>query len=73
VLASTGFDYWESGEDFLGGPSLFHNFVQYQSLVLEELRRLADRHGFTVIDASRSVGEVFEQLVAEIRGVIQDM
>jgi dTMP kinase len=73
VLASAGFDYWESGEDFLGGASLFENFVQYQNLVLAEFRRLADHHGFTVIDASRGVSEVFEALVSEIQDVIRDM
>jgi dTMP kinase len=73
VLASQRLDYWESGEDFLGGTSLFENYVQYQTLVLGEFRRLADRHGFTVIDASRPVGEVFEQLVIEIQDVIRDM
>jgi dTMP kinase len=73
VLASTGFDYWESGEDFLSGADFFHNFVQYQTQVLEEFRRLAPHHGFHVIDAGRSVGEVFTDVLREVQQVIQDM
>jgi len=73
VLASTGFDFWESGEDFLNGPDYFQNFVQYQSQVLQELRRLASNHQFTVIDARRSVGEVFTDLLREVQDAIRDM
>src|SRR5215471_13662157 len=31
VLASTGFDYWESGRDYLPGQDVFSSFVEYQS------------------------------------------
>jgi dTMP kinase len=73
VLIRSGFDFWEAGEDFLSRPSLFDNFVQYQTMVLEEFRRMAERHDFTVIDASRGMTEVYADLVAEVQAVIQDL
>jgi hypothetical protein len=39
VLATSGFDYWESGQDFLRGHDMFQNFVTYQRLLLAEFRR----------------------------------
>src|SRR5688572_29399628 len=39
VLSSTGFDFWESGQDYLPGPDLYHNFVEYQTQLLAEFRR----------------------------------
>ena len=34
ALASTGFDYWESGQDFLPGEDVYQDFVQYQTALL---------------------------------------
>lgn len=73
VLSTTGFDYWESGQDFLRGGSVYQNFVRYQRLLLEEFRRLAERHGFTVIDARRGVAEIFRSLRTELEPVVRSM
>jgi dTMP kinase len=73
VLGSTGFDYWESGLDYLPGPDVYGNFVEHQSRLLAEFRRLAVEHAFTTIDARRSVPEVFRSLCEIIEPVVQDM
>lgn len=73
VVSSTGFDYWESGQDFLPAQGVYENFVQYQRRVLEEFRRLADRYDFIVVDARGSVADVFRDLQVEVEKVVRDM
>ncbi len=73
VLARGGFDYWESGQDFLRGPGLYETFVEYQSVLLDEYRRLADKHHFSVVDARGSVADVFDALRVEVGAVVEDM
>ena len=72
-VAATGFDYWESGQDFLPGSDVYDNFVRYQHELLQEFRHLADRFGFHVVDARGSVGEIFRALRAEIEAVVRTM
>lgn len=73
VVAGRGFDYWESGGDFLRGAGIYENFVQYQNALTGEFLRLADRYGFTVIDARPSVADVFRVLRDEVATVVQDL
>jgi dTMP kinase len=73
VLGSTGLDYWESGDDFLAGPDLYHNFVEYQTRLLVEFRRLADLHGFQTVDARGTVSEVFQAMVEQVSGVVREL
>jgi dTMP kinase len=73
VLTSTGFDYWESGQDYLPGQDVFNSFVAYQSDVLVELRRLADEHHFVTVDARGTIHDVFRQLCAVIEPVLAGM
>lgn len=73
VLARGGFDYWESGHDHFGGDDVYASFVSYQSELLEEFRRLAEKHAFTTVDARGSVAEVFQSLRDEIAGAVRGM
>jgi dTMP kinase len=73
VLASTGFDYWESGQDYLPGQDVFHSFVEYQTHVLGEFRRLARQHNFVTVDARGSINDIFRDLCAAIEPVISGM
>ncbi|MBD3161982.1 MAG: thymidylate kinase [Candidatus Eisenbacteria bacterium] len=73
VIHDTGFDYWESGRDFLETGSVYQSFVEYQNRLLAEFRRLADRHDFTVIDARGDVGATFEAVSREVEQVISSM
>ena len=62
VLQSTGFDYWESGMDLHMGEDMYDSFVRYQKWLLAEFDKMVDVYGFQVIDASRTIEEVFEDL-----------
>jgi dTMP kinase len=73
VLSSTGFDYWESGQDYLASPDVYHNFVEHQTRLLAEFRRLAQEHAFTTVDARAPIPEVFRALCEVIEPVVQDM
>jgi dTMP kinase len=73
VLATSGFDYWESGQDFLRGHDMFQNFVTYQRLLLAEFRRLADRYGFAVVDARGSAPDIFRAVKEEVAEVVRGM
>ncbi|MCX6023734.1 MAG: thymidylate kinase, partial [Chloroflexi bacterium] len=73
VISSTGFDYWESGQDFLRGPDVYENFVEYQTRLLAEFRRLGTRYDFRVIDGRKGVAGVFADLRREVEGVISGM
>ena len=73
VLSTTGFDYWESGQDYLPSPDVYHNFVEHQTRLLAEFRRLAIEHSFTTVDARGSIADVFNALCGVIEPVVQDM
>jgi len=73
VLVTQGFDYWESGQDFLRGHDMFQNFVTYQRLLLAEFRRLADRYEFAVVDARGTAAEIFRALKEEVGEVVRGM
>jgi dTMP kinase len=73
VLKGRGFDYWESGLDYLRGPDLFHNFVRYQTTLLQEFRDLAARDDLIVVDARGSVADVFRALQDQVERVIETM
>ncbi len=62
VLQGTGFDYWESGMDLHLGEDMYDSFVAYQSRLLSEFDKMVESYGFEVIDASRSIEEVFDDL-----------
>ena len=73
VLSVRQLDHWESGEDFLRGPDLYENFIQYQSALIDEFRELAKEHQFVTVDGRGSVGDVFEALQAEVRKALEGM
>lgn len=74
VLAEQGgFDYWESGMDFLKGRDLFRSYVRYQTRILAQFEAIAQEFGFRRIDANRSVREVFTELRREVGAVVTPM
>jgi len=73
VLASgRGFDYWESGMDLGLGNDYYDSFIAYQKLLLKEFDRMTGEYGFSVIDASRPVRRVANELRRRISKVIDD-
>lgn len=74
VLADQGgFDYWESGMDFLKGRDLFRNYVRYQTRLLSQFEAIAQEFGLRKIDANRSVREVFADLRREVSAIVTPM
>ena len=73
VLASSGFDYWESGADNLRGPDLYECFVTYQTALLHQFEDMVGEFHFTPIDATKSIRQVFRRLQAEVQNVVADM
>lgn len=72
VLASGGFDYWESGADYRTGD-LYDCFMQHQTAVLQQFEQLSGEYGFTVVDASRSIEETFQTLQEHVSALIGDI
>jgi len=73
VLMKTGFDYWESGLDYLSEPDVYRSFVRYQTALLEEYLRLAERHLFTVVDARGGISDVFRVVRDEVDRAVASM
>jgi dTMP kinase len=73
VLNVRGFDYWESGVDFLSGRDYYDSFTQYQSLLLAQFDAIADEFNFVRVDANGSILDVFRVLRDEIRELIKGM
>ena len=73
VLNARGFDYWESGMDFLQGRDFYESFVEYQTRLLAQFDAIADEFNFVRIDANRSIREVFQSLQVEIKELIKGM
>jgi dTMP kinase len=66
MVHGRGFDYWESGMDVRSADNLYDSFVVYQTRLIEQFDRMAEEYGFVVVDATRSIEEVFQDLQREI-------
>jgi dTMP kinase len=71
VLATGGFDYWESGMDLPMGEDLYESFVNYQRRIIEELDTLAREYRFETLDATLSVDEVAEDLETRVSRLLE--
>jgi dTMP kinase len=61
-IVPRGFDYWESGMDMRLGDDLYESFMRYQALILAQFDAMAQRYHFHIIDASRPIAEVNDDL-----------
>src|SRR5579872_2922370 len=66
VLQRGGFNHWESGMDMHFGEDLFESFVNYQSRLLKQFDDMAQEYNFQVLDASRPVEQIAEQLKQKV-------
>ena len=73
VLNARGFDYWESGMDFLPHWDYYEAFVEYQTRLLAQFETMAEQYDFRRVDARRNIREVFQSLTLEIEQVLSDM
>jgi len=70
VLQKGGFDYWESGMDLHLGDDMYESFVAYQNRMMAQFDKMVEDYGFTVVDASRSIDEVFADLKGQVAEVL---
>lgn len=70
VVFSTGFDYWESGMDLHPSEDMYDSFKKYQTALLAQFDTLAEEYRFEVVDATREIPAVFEELQAGIARVL---
>jgi dTMP kinase len=73
VLNTRGFNYWESGMDFLRKRDYHDSYVEYQSRLLTQFDRMSGEYNFHLIDATRSVHQVFVDLKNGISRLIKGM
>lgn len=66
VVHRGGFNYWESGMDIRCADNLYDSFCIYQTRLIQQFDLMAEEYGFTTIDASRSVQDVFKDLQKHI-------
>ncbi|HYN86187.1 MAG TPA: thymidylate kinase [Pyrinomonadaceae bacterium] len=71
LAAGRSFDFWESGMDLNLGPDFHDSFIAYQTLLLKEFDRMSDEYGFHVVNASRSIRRVQEDLRRAVEAVIE--
>jgi dTMP kinase len=73
VVASRGFDYWESGMDYLGYSDYYESYLDHQTRMLRTLDDLANEYDFQTIDAERPIEAVFDDLCEAVQCLIQDL
>lgn len=73
VLNARGFNYWESGMDFLHKRGYYGNYVEYQSRMIDQFDAMAFEFDFHLVDATRSVHDVFTDLKKGIHKLIRGM
>jgi dTMP kinase len=64
-------DFWESGMDLGLSRDMFDSFLQYQSRMASQFQRLQATYGFRMIDANRSIDEVYNELRRDIDEVMK--
>jgi len=73
VLNARGFNYWESGMDFMRRRDYYDSYVEYQSRIIAQFDAMSGEFGFHLIDATRNVHEIFLDLKKSIHRLVKDM
>ena len=73
VLAARGFDFWESGMDYLGYADYYASYIEHQNRMRQSLDEMSTEYGFETIDASQPIDQVFAELKAAVQEVIGDL
>jgi dTMP kinase len=71
VLATGGFDYWESGMDIPMGADLYESFVNYQGKLIAQLDVLANDYAFETIDATQPVADIHQYLAGRVTALLE--
>jgi dTMP kinase len=73
VLNARGFNYWESGMDFLQKSDYYDSYVEYQDRIIQQFDAMASQFDFHLIDATRNVYDVFADLKKGIHRLVKGM
>jgi dTMP kinase len=73
VLNARGFNYWESGMDFLQKPDYYDSYVEYQDRIIQQFDAMASQFDFHLVDATRNVYDVFADLKKGIHRLVKGM
>ncbi|MDD3594718.1 MAG: dTMP kinase [Candidatus Gastranaerophilales bacterium] len=69
IIASKGFDYYESGRDIGLSTDFYESFKIYQAKILEEYGKMVDEYNFIRVDGNKPIEENHEfikEKVAEL-------
>lgn len=73
LLSDRGFDYWESGMDFLHLGDYYESYVEYQKRLLGQFDEMAEEFCFRRVDATKRVPDVFKVLKEGIQELLEDI
>jgi dTMP kinase len=73
VLNARGFNYWESGMDFLHKRDYYESYCEYQSRIIDQFDSMASHYNFHLVDATRTVHQVFADLKKGIHKLVRGM
>ena len=73
VLNARGFNYWESGMDFMQRRDYYESYVEYQSQMIDQFDKMSGEYDFHLVDATRSIHDVFVDLRKGIHKLIKGM
>jgi dTMP kinase len=73
VINAGGFDYWESGMDFLRLDDPYQAWTEYQTRLISQMDAVMAEYDSTTVDASRPVHDVFLDLRSRIAELLVDM
>jgi len=55
--------------DIIKEQDLYDSFVQYQKSMIEQFDLMAEEYKFKIVDANRSVKEIFD----DVRNLVEDL
>jgi dTMP kinase len=73
ALSAGGFDFWESGMDYLAEETMYDAYVKHQTALLAQFEAMTPEYGFAVVDASADIRHGFQSIQRHVWPVIQDM
>jgi dTMP kinase len=73
VLGSRGFDFWESGMDYLGCSDYYESYLEHQTRMHRVLEEMSLLYGFETIEATQPIDKVFADLKVAVLEVVQDL
>ena len=71
IIATKGFDYYESGKDIGLSTDFYESFRIYQNKILYEYSKMIKEYDFIKIDGTKSIEEIFEKIKTNINKVLK--